>query len=270
MYTKNFFLSLFICLPSFISAQVGINTTKPRASLDVNGDMQIRGELRVGTDTDPNVAAGKIGQVLTSQGPSSAPKWTDFKLTPVFNSDYTLVDAQIKTDRVGLVLNTDYDNVTTTNEVLNSSWTVIEGLTTDISVQNKINEIIYTLQTVVQSSNGDATRAGYDKSINFACGVFIGKKGADRSTFTLTSQRKGIIQGNHYPQYPLILVSSSENLEVGEYQLLFAFQRRGGTTALTSLPLYVGRGFDTNSSYNVSNNFMNESLVRVDIFEYNK
>jgi len=39
---KNYYLSIFIFCSSVVTAQVGINTTNPEATLDVNGDIIIR------------------------------------------------------------------------------------------------------------------------------------------------------------------------------------------------------------------------------------
>lgn len=49
---------------------VGINTTNPQKTLDVNGDVNIQNKIFLNNST------GNNGQVLTSGGPSGSPSWT--------------------------------------------------------------------------------------------------------------------------------------------------------------------------------------------------
>lgn len=58
-------------------------------------------------------------------------------------------------------------------------------------------------------------------------------------------------------------------MPAGEYEIVFAFQRRGGSSSLSSLDLYVGQGLPASIS-DVSNDFMNRTVARVDVFETNK
>ncbi len=53
------------------SGNVGIGTTSPTERLDVSGNVQFSGALM------PGGSAGSAGQVLVSQGPGSAPVWTN-------------------------------------------------------------------------------------------------------------------------------------------------------------------------------------------------
>ena len=48
-FIKNFLLVFFICLPQFLSAQVGIGTTTARKTLEVAGDMKNSGNVEIGT-----------------------------------------------------------------------------------------------------------------------------------------------------------------------------------------------------------------------------
>jgi len=55
--------------------KVGINTNTPLETLDVNGNLNLRGVLKL------NSTAGTNGQVLTSKGPSTDPIWANTAYT---------------------------------------------------------------------------------------------------------------------------------------------------------------------------------------------
>lgn len=265
---RKYRLILFFILVTNVSiySQVGINTENPHTMLDVNGDLQIRGELRAGTDTDDEVAAGKAGQILMSQGAGLPPKWGDLELPDYITGEYLLTDTRFAEDRTGIIINTVGNSSMTEGSTYDSQWQVIEGMTTNISVSKSKNRIMFTTQTVIQSPyEGVLT---LDTSWGrIYCAIFIGLKDEDRSGFKLVAVREGYISGGHYPQLALSLISSYDNLAVGDYEIIVAFQRKAGADTILNLPTYVGRGFDTSKAVQVSNNFMNKSVIRVDVFE---
>ncbi|MDU1906235.1 MAG: hypothetical protein E6772_15810 [Dysgonomonas sp.] len=251
---------------NYTYAQVGINTEKPQTTLDINGDFQIRGEFRAGTDTNDEIAAGKSGQYLISQGAGLPPKWGDAGNGPSLSTgDYILRDTQFAEDRIGLMITGVNSPIITEGELLSSDWSVLHGLSTSITTTNSKNRIMFTTQTVVQSpfaNDGSST----DWS-SILCGIFIGAKGAAHNTFKLLGVRQGYIKSGHYPQLAFFQTSSYDDLPIGQYDVLVAYMRIDGTTSHTDLPLYVGRGFDTGTGVEVANNFMNKSVIRVDVFE---
>ena len=252
-------------LPCIIFAQVGINTTKPQASLDVNGSILLRGALVLGTDP------GAAGQVLVSQGEKEQPKWGTYELETIETGDYVLTNIEMKEDRNGLTLDKTKDQTAPVkfDEFFSNKWTVIEGVSSTINIKQNTNRVIYTIQTVIQSPYSGSTGLPSNNYLNVLCGIFIGIEGEDPSTYKLTAVREGVVKGNHYPQLGFTIISSSSNVPAGKYKVLFAFQRRGGSDSLASLDLYIGQGFKTGSSYNVSNEFMNKTTARVDVFEPN-
>ncbi|TZF98964.1 hypothetical protein FW781_03295 (plasmid) [Chryseobacterium panacisoli] len=56
-------------------SQVGIKTTTPQKTLHVNGSLQVVNEVNVGGDATTAGSSGTSGQILTSQGPGTAPAW---------------------------------------------------------------------------------------------------------------------------------------------------------------------------------------------------
>ncbi|MFN1218129.1 hypothetical protein ACKW6Q_14250 [Chryseobacterium kwangjuense] len=77
---KKNLLPLLMLTAFFLSgtktiAQVGINTTTPQRNFHINGSLQITNELNVGGNAIMAGNAGATGQILTSNGPGSAPNW---------------------------------------------------------------------------------------------------------------------------------------------------------------------------------------------------
>jgi len=266
---RGLLLLYFLISANLIYSQVGIKTEKPTAKLDVNGDLQIRGEFRAGTSTDNTIAAGEDGQFLMSQGPGLPPKWGKVDKPKFDTGDYVLKDTQFAQDRTGLELTTLYNSPITEGTLLTNEWSVIEGLTTTITTTKDKNRIMFMCQTVMQSPFDDTKEALPEGDNNWAsalCAIFIGGEGAARSTFKLVAVRQGSIAGGHYPQLAFTLVSSYEDIPTGKYNVVVAYQRRDGTAKMNALPLYFGRGFTT-SPVQVTNSFMNKSVIRVDVFE---
>ncbi|WP_370899948.1 hypothetical protein [Chryseobacterium gossypii] len=76
MRKRIFTLSAVIC-SLFMYSQVGINTPTPQKNLHVNGSLQVTNELNVGGNASTAGSAGTAGQMLISNGPGTAPSWTD-------------------------------------------------------------------------------------------------------------------------------------------------------------------------------------------------
>ncbi|WP_244428550.1 hypothetical protein [Flavobacterium sp. B17] len=62
------------------SAQIGIKTASPKAILDVNGDMNLRGKLSVLNTTDNTIFGGTNDQILVSQGEGYPPAWKSLRI----------------------------------------------------------------------------------------------------------------------------------------------------------------------------------------------
>lgn len=258
---------LFLLLTSkTLCSQVGINTENPQATLDVNGDFQIRGEFRAGSSTDDEIAVGKPGQYLMSQGPGLPPTWGDIEMPELETGDYLLAASQFAEDRTGLILTTLGNSSISDGASFDSQWTVLEGLTTEIKVSKNKNRIVFTTQTIPQFNYAGELQSDVSWAA-VLCGVFIGSKGADRSGFKLVAARQGYIRGGHYPQLGFVMISSHDDIPIGEHEVIVAYQRREGSSNLNALPMYIGRGFDTGTGMQINNNFMNKSKIRVDVFE---
>lgn len=84
-----------MCIP-FTYAQVGINTDTPQTTLDVNGNVQLRNELRINNDP------GLPGQIYFSQGGSTVNNWRNVNVPFLEDSQYQLVNTYAKKDQLGI------------------------------------------------------------------------------------------------------------------------------------------------------------------------
>lgn len=104
---KIIFSILFIfCVYTCYSQNVGIGTTAPAEKLDVNGNINVQGQLKV------NGNAGSSGQVLAKDGSNNL-SWMNFNNYPNFSSF----------DCTNTALTTGGNNCS-------ASWTVPAGVTT--------------------------------------------------------------------------------------------------------------------------------------------
>lgn len=136
-----FFFS-FLLLSMILLAQnkVGINTNSPLEALDVNGNTNLRGVLKL------NNVAGTTGQVLTSQGPSTDPVWANtaysgggrFWLTL---SNSSRVGTQTPTGRgINWVLNNAAQ--TTQEDSVDFASVFLKGTDLSVSNQGSLNNYI--------------------------------------------------------------------------------------------------------------------------------
>ncbi len=75
MKTKMLLAFLFAGIMAIAQPKVGINTTSPLETLDVNGNLNLRGLLKI------NNNPGNKGQVLMSKGGAEDPVWTNSAFT---------------------------------------------------------------------------------------------------------------------------------------------------------------------------------------------
>lgn len=73
--TRILLLSLGLTASNALNAQIGVNTITPQKTLHVNGSLQVTNELNVGGNSTTAGSSGTTGQVLVSNGASSAPEW---------------------------------------------------------------------------------------------------------------------------------------------------------------------------------------------------
>ncbi|KMQ66305.1 hypothetical protein ACM46_01800 [Chryseobacterium angstadtii] len=251
-----------------VKAQVGIGTTSPKSTLDVNGKITLRKELRVGGTSSQVGTAGLNGQVLVSQGEGLPPVWKSLNVSFMEEGQYKLINSYLSSDQAGI---TNLSNGIAADGIYKNSvgddvgdtskgrWAKIAGLENNFIIKNGKNRLTYQFQTGIEMKAPDGAAS---QSITFTCGVFRNGKlvavRPDKVVSNNNTEKSGI------QDYIFTLNYTEQNVPVGAQKLEVAC-RKIDTSNLNS-QFAVGRNVsDTNT---VSNAFTLESVMKIDVIEY--
>lgn len=260
---KNFILA-FLCQLMCMHAQVGVNTEHPQTELDVNGDLTLRKELRVGGTSSIAGNPGEYGQVLFSQDDSHKPIWKFVNVPFLEEGQIQLKYSYAVQDQVGIQFPTgagDADDLSELGESLNTTWTQIPGLETNIEVKRPINKVSVFLQSGVEMPNTYNAENGSRYFVRYACGVFMNNK----LIAVRGDQINGVNNKNAKNQEVYTLSYVLSDLEIGNYNLKVGC-RKIRTSTNGNYALAIGRTLSTGTQ--VANNFMLSSNLKIDVMEY--
>lgn len=263
---------IFSCVVGFLSfyanAQVGIGTTKPKSTLDVNGKTTLRGELRVGGTSSTIGSAGLNGQVLVSQGEGKSPVWKSINVPFMEEGQYKLINSYLSSDQTGILTltngiqgdgtsrNSVGDDI---NDASKGKWVKIDGLTNTFTIKNGKNRLTYQFQTGIEMKAPVSTTS---ENVRFACGVFRNNKlvavRPDRVGSSNNSGKNGL------QDYIFTLNYTELNVPVGVQKLDIACRKI--STSNVNSQFAIGR--DVQGSNGASNAFTLESTMKIDVIEY--
>lgn len=244
-------------------AQVGINTDKPQTELDVNGDVTLREELRLGGTTTTAGNPGEFGQVLFSQDGSHQPVWKFVNVPFLEEGQIQLKYSYAVQDQIGIQFPTgagDGDDLSSLGETLDATWTIIPGLETNIEVKRPKNKVSVFLQSGVEIPSTYSAENGTRYFVRYACGVFMNNK----LIAIRGDQINGVNNKNAKNQEVFTLSYVLSNLNVGDYNLKVACRKMRTSTG--NYALAIGRTLNTGTQ--VANNFMLSSNLKIDVMEY--
>ncbi|MDQ0784160.1 hypothetical protein QF044_004014 [Chryseobacterium sp. W4I1] len=265
---KNILCCTAVMVSLSVNAQVGIGTTSPKSTLDVNGKTTLRKELRVGGTSAQIGDAGLNGQVLVSQGEGLPPIWKSLNVSFMEEGQYKLINSYLSSDQAGIIelssgiaadniyKNNVGDDITDTSK---GKWLKIEGLKNDFIIKNGKNRLTYQFQTGIEMK---APSAGTSQSITFTCGVFRNGKlvavRPDKVVSNNNTEKAGI------QDYIFTLNYTEQNVPIGAQTLEVAC-RKINTSNLNS-EFAIGRNVSNTNT--VSNAFTLESIMKIDVIEY--
>lgn len=243
---KNIFKILVLLVISCpVMGQVGVNTTNPVTTLDVNGDINVTGKIHVsGTDSalgDP----GDKNKALTSNGTTNDVSWEEVKIPVGYEGGLYLTAVEALNDRVGLNLFQTGSTTYAQNESLSGNWTEIPGLTKQITVSHSVNKVHVQFQTTAQMN--------FAGSASFSCGIFLDNQ--------LKGTRVDIIRGSAGSYNVFNINSSFNNISVGNHTFKVACRGRNYTS--TSGQIAIGTAI-TPSSLNAD---MSQSALNIFVLE---
>lgn len=167
---KIFFITLTL-FSAYFSAQVGINTKAPATMLDINGDLGLRKELRIGGSNTVKGSAGDAGTIFHNNSALGVNDWKSIKIADGQGS-MSVFFMNTVSDKTGAQFSNGNGSVSpyTENADIDNSWVVLPGTQDTYSVTNGNNKVFFTFQTTAQkTANGNS-------STGFACGIFVDNK----------------------------------------------------------------------------------------------
>lgn len=155
-----------VLLAVFGNAQVGINTPTPTNTLDVNGDLNVRKEVRTGGTDLLKGSAGAPGDILHNNSGLGGNDWKSIKIADGQGS-MSVFSMNTVEDKTGLSFSGGNGSTSPYNagESLTGGWTVIPGAVDTFSITSGINKVTFSFQTTVQKVGTSST--------GYACGVFV-------------------------------------------------------------------------------------------------
>jgi hypothetical protein len=242
-----------VLLAFAVNAQVGINTPTPTNILDVNGDINVRQEVRTGGTDLLKGSAGAAGSILHNNTDLGANDWKTIKIADGQGS-MSLFSVNTMSDKTGISF--------TGNNGSTSAYTEGESISTLVSNEPKwvaLPEIDYAF--IVTSANNKATfsfqttvqKTG-TSSASFACGIFIDNQ--------LRAVRTDVLLGDSGTYKIFNLNATLANLAVNtntKYSVKVACSKR----AITGTTLGIGRAVNTT----FLNSDMSQSVLSVSVLQ---
>ncbi|MGG7437121.1 hypothetical protein ACQ7CU_03490 [Chryseobacterium arthrosphaerae] len=253
---KNYIgiLSLFLtAAPFFAQAQtgnMGIATTKPRTTMDVNGTINVKNEIRLG-GTDSNAGnAGNFGNLLSANG-NNNPEWTNFDLPAGYGNSLVLNATYLMSSETGVVFNGTNQSGTLSvpydedqGMVTPTTWKEITGVAQTFTITKLNSSTSISVQTLAQVTGGNRG--------SFGLGIFIDDK--------LKFVRAGIVIGGAGSYKTLNINASIPGLSVGTHTFKLAAIER-------SIPVNTSISVGEPAATANLNNKMAATSVSIKVFE---
>jgi len=237
--------SLFFAV--LATAQVGVNTANPVNMLDINGDLNVRREIRTGGTNLLRGSAGSAGTIFHNNSELNVNDWKSIKIADGQGS-MSVFSLNTVADRVGVSFSSPNGATAPYMEgtAITSAWTVLPGAVDTFSITNAINKVAFTFQTTAQKTGNSNASAG------FACGIFIDN--------ALRAVRTDVLIGSEGSYKVFNLNATLTNLTPkNNYSVKVACTKRN----LNSGTLGIGRAVNTD----YLNNEMSQSVLTTSVLQ---
>lgn len=264
---KTLFKYIFLSTASVCYSQVGIKTLTPEKTLDVNGGLNIRKELRLSGTESTKGSAGTDGQIFSVTGTTElSDEYKSIKIADGTGSlTYTYLNTT--TDRTGVKFSTTGSTnayllnsaFTTSTDTVTPNWSRLSGNTDTFSITDttKKAKAILSFQTNAQIAR---TSPSGNYSGSFACGIFVKRASGPEE---LKAVRSDVVRGVSGSYKIFNLNVTLDNLDPGLYTVSAACSNRnlGSGTALVNL----GVGTPVDATF--MNQDMSQSTMTVTVLQ---
>lgn len=217
------------------NGKVGVATTSPQATLDVNGTTNVNNEINLGGTNTSEGSSGTAGSMISANGLAN-PQWKNFDLPSGYLDGLVLSAAYIKsaTQGVTFIGTNDSEHLSvgySKDTAKPSHWKDFPELNQTFKVNKSGNIVNISVQTLAQinSASNSSSLLG-----SYGCGIYI--DGA------LKFVRTGIVTGASGSYRTLNLNASIPDLSVQSHTFQFACAERYIPTTVT---LGIGTAVNT-------------------------
>lgn len=264
---KIIITSTLLAVNSLCYSQIGIKTLTPEKTLDVNGGLNVRKELRLGGNEITKGSAGTPGQIFSVTGTNVlSDEYKTIKIADGAGSlTYTYLNTT--TDRSGVkfsvtgstnpyLLNSAF---TTSTGTTTANWSKLTGNTDTFSITDTTqkSKAILSFQTNAQIAKS-SPNGNYSGS--FACGIFV-KKGT--GTEQLKAVRSEVVRGVSGSYKIFNLNVTLDKLDPGVYTVSAACSNRNLGSGANVVNLGIGTPVDAT----FMNQEMSQSTMSVTVLQ---
>lgn len=233
------YILTIISTTTFVHSQVGINTENPTRILDINGDLNLRKELRIG-GTD--IVAGEAGtkdQLLQIKADTDTKNnWKTYQIANGTGS-LSLYYLNTTKDDTGILFNTTGSTAPYKMDDNATDWIFLTKNKDNFVVTDgtSSSKVTLSFQTTVQINR----TSGTGTSASFACGVFL-KKGTEE--YKLKAVRSDVVRGVPGSYKIFNLNVTLDKLAQGSYEVQAACRNRNLGVGNTLVNLGIGQPTD--------------------------
>lgn len=264
---KTIYTHILLVAGSLCYSQVGIKTLTPEKTLDVNGGLNIRKELRLSGNDVTKGSAGTEGQIFSVTGTTALSD--EYKTVKVADGAGSLTYTYLNTttDRSGVKFSVTgstnpyslNSGFTTSTDTTTPNWAKLAGNTDTFSITDTTqkSKAILSFQTNAQIAKSSPTG---NYSASFACGIFV-KKGTGPEQ--LKAVRSDVVRGVSGSYKIFNLNVTLDKLDPGVYTVSAACSNRNLGSGTNVVNLGVGTPVDAT----FMNQDMSQSTMTVTVLQ---